>query len=81
MYRLQEDSTGGPELMPKYDYKCDYCEEESEYSHPMAETMDHHLCSLCERGYLHKVFKPAATHFKGQGWGKTYRVHKNKDVT
>jgi putative FmdB family regulatory protein len=67
--------------MPKYDYKCDGCNQVGEYEHPMAETMELHICGLCEEGLLHKVFQPQATHFKGQGWGKTYRIHpgsKNK---
>ncbi len=65
--------------MPKYDYKCDGCKVVQEFEHPMAETMDFHDCpsELCD-GLLHKVFSPTPGHFKGQGWGKTYREYKGK---
>lgn len=77
--------------MPSYDYSCDKCHEIFELEHSMQETFDYTVCgnrqdlgngdfTECE-GYLHKVFRPAATHFKGQGWGKVYRIHKGKDIT
>jgi len=68
--------------MPSFDYKCSLCNFIFEFKHPMAETMDWNTCPNLEelgcQGYLHKVFRPAATHFKGQGWGKVYRTWKSK---
>lgn len=66
--------------MPAYDYKCELCNQIFEFEHPMQDTMDWNPCPECkiDEAYLHKVFRPAATHFKGQGWGKTYRVHTPK---
>lgn len=67
--------------MPKYDYKCDECLLTFELEHAMEDTMELYPCvnedTGC-KGYLHKVFKPAATHFKGSGWGKVYRTYKPK---
>lgn len=65
--------------MPRYDYKCDGCEEVEEIEHSMAETLDYHACRNCETGFLHKVFTPVPGHFKGQGWGKVYRNHAPKE--
>lgn len=64
--------------MPSYDYKCDHCEVVQEIEHRMQDTYEDYTCELCSIGLLHKMFRPAATHFKGQGWGKVYRVHKPK---
>ncbi len=56
--------------MPKYDYKCDNCEEILEAEHSMADTLDFHGCEKCNEGLLHKVFSATPAVFKGQGWGK-----------
>ncbi len=66
--------------MPKYDYKCDACNTIFEAEHSMSDSWsdDDCLSEACSTGKLRKVFNPSATHFKGQGWGKTYRVHKGK---
>lgn len=66
--------------MPKYDYKCQLCSLVFELEHEMAETMSEEPCLVetCT-GLLRKVFSATPGHFKGQGWGKTYRVHKGKN--
>lgn len=68
--------------MPAYDYECDNCNNVFEAEHPMADswTGEHCLEPSCSAGVLRKVFHPTAGHFKGQGWGKTYRVHKGKNI-
>lgn len=78
-------SSGIRSDMPKYDYKCNYCSVVIEIEHTMDETAEWDHCPRCEEngdpeqgGYLHKIFRPAATHFKGQGWGKVYRKHTPK---
>lgn len=66
--------------MPSYDYKCDDCGEVREYTHPMSETMDMHYCEACGVGFLHKVFVPTPSVFKGQGWGKMTEYKPKKNV-
>jgi len=67
--------------MPKYDYRCSDCLVIFEMEHSMEDTMEWFDCpggqEMCG-GFLHKVFRPAATHFKGQDWGKVYRTWKSK---
>lgn len=72
--------------MPSYDYSCNYCNVTIEIKHSMEETAEWSHCPRCEenddpdhKGYLHRVFTPAAVSFKGQGWGKVYRTYKPKD--
>lgn len=66
--------------MPAYDYSCSYCDEVREYRHAMNENFNGITCSTCEVGILaKKLTPPAGTHFKGQGWGKIYRVHTPKE--
>jgi putative FmdB family regulatory protein len=65
--------------MPKYDYKCTTCGEVREVEHSMNDdTLVE--CSDCFTP-MTKVFSAVPGHFKGQGWGKTYRVHKPKDIS
>lgn len=64
--------------MPKYDYRCPLCKEVEEFEHGMMED-PRFECKRCVC-YMQKIVTaPAGTHFKGQGWGKLYRVHKPKD--
>jgi putative FmdB family regulatory protein len=68
--------------MPKYDYKCQSCGHIEEIEHAMDENQNGAACLNpdnfdCE-GSIRKVFSAVPGHFKGQGWGKTYRVHKPK---
>jgi putative FmdB family regulatory protein len=64
--------------MPRYDYKCTTCGYITELEHSMNEdTLPE--CPDCMTP-LKKVISAVASHFKGQGWGKTYRVHKPKDI-
>lgn len=65
--------------MPKYDYKCTVCGLVEEYEHSMDADMVME-CSDCFAPVKKIISNPAGTHFKGQGWGKTYRVHKGKDI-
>ncbi len=69
--------------MPSYDYECDACQVTFEIQHPMEETMDYFGCLNEEDGcpgILKRVFTAPAVSFKGQGWGKVYRVHKGKQI-
>lgn len=62
--------------MPKYDFRCPDCHEEHEMTFSVHE--DHYvMCDRCGAD-MKKVFSATPGHFKGQGWGKTYRVHKPK---
>lgn len=64
--------------MARYDYDCSICDEIREYEHAMSEDYNGITCSYCNVGVLFKKIRPAATHFKGQGWGKTYRTYNPK---
>lgn len=66
--------------MPKYDYKCDSCDEVEEMEHSISEDANGVPCRFPKcKGHLNRIISTApGTHFKGQGWGKIYRVHKPK---
>lgn len=61
--------------MPKYDYKCSFCEVVEEFTHKMDTDYNGITCTYCNVGMWFKIFTPVATHFKGQGWGSVYRTH------
>lgn len=65
--------------MPKYDYRCP-CGEEEEFEFSIHDDIPTDIIHLAciGNGFYKRVYQSAATHFKGQGWGKTYRVHKPK---
>ncbi len=54
--------------MPRYDFKCDYCEGSIVEMHLAFDATEKPVCDRC--GYdMIKVMTPPAVHFKGGGWG------------
>jgi putative FmdB family regulatory protein len=54
--------------MPRYDFKCDYCDGSVVELHLAFEATDKPVCDRC--GYdMTKVMTPPSVHFKGGGWG------------
>ena len=64
--------------MPRYDYRCPSCKTVEEHEHGMMEDPIFQ-CGDCYVNVERIVSVAPGTHFKGQGWGKLYRVHKPKE--
>lgn len=63
--------------MPKYEYACTFCDNVVEVERRITEDEVVPKCYLCDEP-TKRVWNSAATHFKGGGWGATYREHKPK---
>lgn len=66
--------------MPRYDYKCDSCGDIAEFSFSIHDDLPVNILHLECDGNYHRLYNPTPGHFKGQGWGKVYRVHKGKRI-
>lgn len=64
--------------MPVYEYKCTFCDNVVEVERRITDEEVAPKCYLCEEP-TKRIYSLAGTHFKGQGWGKNYRVYKPKD--
>ena len=54
--------------MPKYDFRCDACDETEEYTLSIKDKHEVY-CLFCDE-LMRKVFAPTPAVFKGQGWAK-----------
>ena len=58
----------GKTPMPKYDFKCDICEDSIVEMHLAYDVTERPNCDRCGNP-MSKVFTPPAVQFKGGGWG------------
>lgn len=66
--------------MPKYDYRCDSCGHIEEFEFSVHDALPPEIMHLECPGNYRRIYNAAATHFKGQGWGKVYREHTPKKI-